>query len=349
MADQEVVDLASLVKRVNDETKTNLLHLAGEGVNEVTQWIPTGWTLLDLALCGGIPMGRLIELFGLESSGKSTVCYQVLRNVQRAGGVAIYFDVENTYQRQLAQKMGIDTDRLIVVQDGLLLDGDRSAFSYISSIMKALRSEEPTAPLVIVWDTIAATLTKGEKDGDASAALGPYRARIIREGLRTLPSKMAAANTSLILVNHVGVKINSGGPGGGWGGPQYDTSGGRGPKYYASVRIGLRVGSLIKNDAEVPVGQEIVAKVEKLKLGAPRREAKGRLYFGDGIDDAYSLFDYLKDAGVIKQSGAWSQIPSPSGAVVKTYPSKLREALAANPGLYEHMQKLATEKFESDT
>lgn len=340
------INFVTLRDAVNRELKREAVHLASDPFlpSEVTSFFPTGWTLLDAAIGGGIPAGRVIELYGEESSGKSTLCYQLVRSIQQQGGVAIYLDVENTFPKDLAKSMGVDLDKMILVQESILLDGKHNIFDYLLRFIDLVKKEDSEAPILFIWDTLAMTATEGELKEDEGQTGPLYRAKTIRDGLRKVLAALAKANAALVVVNHVHEVVSDRAR---WGGKLLTTSGGMAVKYASSVRIMLRSGAYIYDEDKRALGAEITAKVEKSKLCMPRGVVKSRLYFGLGYDDRWSVYDYLKDKGVIEQKGAWSNIPSPTGEVVKCYPSKYLETLSANPGLFEHLASLARAHYEA--
>lgn len=338
------VNFISIRDAVNRELKKEFVHVASEGdlPSDVSVFLQTGWTLLDAALGGGIPAGRVVELYGEEGSGKSTLCYQLVHSIQAQGGVAVYLDVESTFPKELASSMGVDLDRMILVQEGVFLDGKNNVFDYILKFIGLIKKEAPEAPIVFIWDTLAMTPTLGEITEDDGQTGPLYRAKTIRDGLRKVVLALARAKAALVIVNHVHEVVSDRAR---WGGKLLTTSGGMAVKYAASARILLRSGALIYDENKRALGAEVTAKVEKSKICIPRGVVKSRLYFGFGYDDRWSVYDYLKDSGVIDQKGAWSHIPGPEGTTVKCYPSKFLECLSENPGLYEHLVGLAKDKY----
>lgn len=331
---------------INRDLKTDLLRLgSGELLADVSYYVSTGWTLLDTALGGGIPAGRYVELYGKQSAGKSSLVYQIIKSCQRDGGLAIHIDMEETFPKDMAEVMGIDLDRLLVIDRGVALDGDTSIFDYTRGILGSLRERYPhPLPIVISWDTLAATPTTAEIKGEPPKNLGPYRAMTIRAGLRRLTRDLSSHQVGLVIVNHVHAQIGMGG-GGQWSGPRFVTHGGMGVKFHATARISLREAAHIRDDNDMKIGRRVVAVLEKSKLSPPQRQVETHLYYGKGFDDRWSIYDYLKEQGIIKMAGAWSQLPTPDGEIVKTYQKNYITALDEHEGLFEHLKGLAIERF----
>lgn len=327
---------------LNKEFKGSVVHLGSDALQaDVTGWVKTGWTLLDTCLGGGLPLGRTFELYGANSCGKTTLALHMLANCQAAGGIGIYVDVEKTFSKDLAARLGVDLDNLLILDERVALE---EVFAYVRKAVPAAREAFPDKPVLLVWDTLAATPTVGSLTGKGQVG-APYRARVIREELSTLTQILAETNVSLVFVNHTHEVIDRNA---GWGGVRTTTSGGGGPKFYASARINLRVKGVIRDEEKRVIGQEVLAKLDKNKLGAPRGEVCSRLYFGLGFVDEWSVFDYLRERGAISQAGAWSSIPMPDGTVLKTYPGKYMEVLREHPDLSVHLAAMAAALYEKE-
>lgn len=337
--EEDTISMESLRDLLRKELKNNNIFVGGDPLaSDVTEFISTNWTLLDCALGGGLPLGRTVELYGQESSGKSTLAYQCIASCQAGSGIPILIDAEQTFNKDMARRVGVDLDRLIVQDEDITLE---NVFSYISKMIEVSMRKFPESPILIIWDTLAATPTEGEMTGEGQTG-GPYRARIIREGMRATTSLIAKSNACLLILNHVHEIMAQST----WGsGPKLVTSGGMGVKFHATSRIYLRPSTMIRDEDKTSLGQEVVAKIEKNKLGSPRGEVRSRFYYGGGFRDEWSIFDYLKEEGIIKQSGAWASIPYSDGTELKTYPSKFLDLLVEKPDLLDHLKSLTIEQY----
>lgn len=324
-----------------------------EGLNPLTSdvsgYVPSGISLLDANIGGGFPLGRTVELFGPESSGKTALTMQTVANCQQMGGTAVVLDSENTFHREFAGGFGVDVDRLVFLDPTLPLE---MVFARINGISEALRKRIPDKPILFIWDTLNATHTKKElknsEDGEYATTVGGHRAQIIRGMLRVTSNVISQSKVCLILVNHVYEAI-----GGMSYGPTKLTPGGMGPKYYASVRVYMRSGAKIKDgsgkDAEV-IGHQVVLEVVKNKMGVPKRSLKTRFYYGigNGYNDRWSIFDYLTKYNLIKRASSWYTIEPEKGSAdgpVKFQSTDWLRVLDENPGLLERVRDKAIEHY----
>jgi len=251
--------------------------------------IPTGAINLDAAIgVGGIPRGRVTEIYGPESSGKTTLCLHVVANAQRAGGVAAYIDAEHALDTDYAQKLGVDVDNLLVSQP----DTGEQAMEICEILVRS------GAVDVVVIDSVAALVPRAEIEGDMGDSHMGLQARLMSQALRKLTSNIKRANVLVVFINQIRMKI-----GVMFGNPE-TTTGGNALKFYASVRLDIRRIGSIKRGEEV-VGNETRVKVVKNKVSPPFREALFDILYGEGISREGEIVELGVTHRVLEKSGAW--------------------------------------------
>ena len=251
--------------------------------------IPTGSMTLDMALgIGGVPRGRIVEIYGPESSGKTTVALHVAAQAQKLGGEVAFIDVEHALDPVYAKALGVDIDNLLVSQP----DSGEQALEIAEALVRSGAID------CIVLDSVAAMVTKAEIEGDMGDTHVGLLARLMSQAMRKLTSVISKSNCVAIFINQVREKI-----GVVYGNPE-TTPGGRALKFYSSVRIEVRKGEPIKNGAEI-IGARTKCKVVKNKVAPPFKECEFDMMFGQGIDRVGEVCDLAVDLDIIKKSGAW--------------------------------------------
>src|SRR6202165_3350830 len=269
--------------------KGSILRLGSKDAIVPVSVISTGSISLDAALgVGGLPRGRVIEIFGPESSGKTTMALQVVAEAQKAGGIAAFIDVEHALDPSYAKKLGVDVDNLLVSQP----DYGEQALEITGALIASGQID------VLVVDSVAALVPKSELDGEMGDSHMGLQARLMSQALRKLTGVVSKSNTCLIFINQIREKI-----GVMFGNPE-TTTGGRALKFYASVRVDIRRIAAIK-DGDAIVGNRTKVKIVKNKLASPFREAEFDIIYGEGISKEGDLIDLGVTNNVIEKSGSW--------------------------------------------
>jgi recombination protein RecA len=269
--------------------KGSIMRLGAGSARVRVEAIPTGAINLDAAIgVGGIPRGRVTEIYGPESSGKTTLCLHVVANAQRAGGVAAYVDAEHALDTEYARKLGVDVDNLLISQP----DTGEQALEITEILVRS------GAVDVVVVDSVAALVPKAEIEGEMGDSHMGLQARLMSQALRKLTGAIARSKTSVIFVNQLREKI-----GVMFGNPE-TTTGGKALKFYASVRLDIRRIAPVKEKEEI-VGSHVRVKVVKNKVAPPFKQAEFDIMYSEGISHVSLLVDIGAEANIIEKSGAW--------------------------------------------
>ena len=278
--------------------------------------ISTGSVSLDYALgIGGVPRGRVIEIFGPESSGKTTLTLQIIAEAQKLGGMAAFVDAEHALDAQYARKLGVDLDNLLVSQP----DNGEQALEIVEVLVRSGGVD------VVVVDSVAALVPRAEIDGEMGEAQMGLQARLMSQALRKLTGVVSKSKTSLIFINQLREKI-----GVMFGNPE-TTTGGRALKFYASVRIDIRRIGAIK-DGDMVVGGRTRVKVVKNKVAPPFREAEFDVMYGEGISREGDLLDLAVDRKIVEKSGTWFAF---SGERLGQGRENVKQFLRENPAIFK--------------
>ena len=306
--------------------KGSIMKMGDDNVQEV-EVIPTGSIALNAALgVGGYPKGRIIEIYGPESSGKTTLAIHAIAEAQKAGGIAAFIDAEHAFDRFYAAKLGVDVDNLWISQP----DNGEQALEIAEQLIRS------SAIDIIVIDSVAALTPKAEIEGDMGDNKVGLQARLMSQALRKLTSAISKTNTTCIFINQLREKV-----GVVYGNPEV-TTGGRALKFYSSVRIDIRRVETLKSGGEM-VGSHTRAKVVKNKIAPPFREAEFDIMYGEGISREGELLDLAVKAEIVQKAGAWF---SYDGRRLGQGRDKVKELLKTDKELAAEIEKKLWENID---
>ena len=319
---------AAMQKIEKDFGKGSIMKLGEESIENIDV-IPTGSIGLDLALgVGGYPKGRIIEIYGPESSGKTTLALHAIAEAQKMGGIAAFIDAEHAFDRFYAENLGVDTDNLLISQP----DNGEQALQIADQLISSAAVD------IIVIDSVAALTPKVEIEGDMGDNKVGLPARLMSQALRKMTSTISKTNTTCIFINQLREKIGIM-----FGNPE-TTTGGNALKFYSSVRIDVRPSTAIK-DGEDVLGKLTKVKIVKNKVAPPFRKCEFDIMFGEGISKVGEILDIAVDKNIIKKSGSWfsygeSKLAQGRDAVLKL--------LKDNPELCEELEAKVREAIKED-
>ena len=316
---------AAMAKIEKDFGKGSIMRMGEEKIENV-EVVPTGSIALNAALgVGGYPKGRIIEIYGPESSGKTTLAIHAIAEAQKAGGIAAFIDAEHAFDRFYAQKLGVDVDNLLISQP----DNGEQALEIADQLIRSAAIE------IIVIDSVAALTPKKEIEGDMGDSSVGLHARLMSQALRKVTATIAKTNTTCIFINQLREKI-----GVMFGNPE-TTTGGNALKFYASVRLDIRRVSSVK-DGDNVIGNQVRVKVVKNKVAPPFRKAEFEITFGEGISRIGEIVDLGVEYGIIKKSGSWFSYGDSKLAQGR---DATKQLLADNPELCEELEAKIMEKL----
>ena len=325
VADREKALEAALAQIDKQYGKGSVMRL-GEEVRAPIEVIPTGSIALDVALgIGGLPRGRVVEIYGPESSGKTTVALHAIANAQAAGGICAFIDAEHALDPDYAAKLGVDTDALLVSQP----DNGEQALEIADMLVRS------GALALLVIDSVAALTPRAEIEGEMGDSHVGLQARLMSQALRKMTGALNGANTTAIFINQLREKI-----GVMFGSPE-TTTGGRALKFYSSVRLDVRRIETLKDGQEM-VGNRTRVKVVKNKVAPPFKQAEFDILYGHGISREGSLIDLGVEAGIIRKAGAWFTYDADQLGQGR---ENARNYLRANPDLANELEKKIKERM----
>ncbi len=317
---------AAMAKIEKDFGKGSIMKLGDEKIENV-EVIPTGSIALNAALgVGGYPKGRIIEIYGPESSGKTTLAIHAIAECQKAGGIAAFIDAEHAFDRFYAEKLGVDIDNLWISQP----DNGEQALEIADQLIRS------SAIDILVVDSVAALTPKKEIEGDMGDNNVGLQARLMSQALRKLTSTISKTNTTCIFINQLREKI-----GVMFGNPE-TTTGGNALKFYASVRLDIRRVTAIKDGDQV-IGNMTRVKVVKNKVAPPFRKAEFEIMFGEGISKVGEILDLGVEYGIIQKSGSWF---SYNGSRMAQGRDASKALLRDNPELCEELEEQIMQKIK---
>lgn len=326
----KMASLKTILEKMDKTYGKGAVMIMGEREVEHVDVIPTGSLGLDLALgVGGYPRGRIVEIYGPESSGKTTLTLHAIAEAQKAGGIAAFIDAEHAFDRFYAEKLGVDVDNLVISQP----DNGEQALEIMENLIRSGAID------IVVVDSVAALTPKSEIEGDMGDSKMGLQARLMSQALRKLTGTISKTKCVAIFINQLREKI-----GVMFGNPE-TTTGGNALKFYASVRLDIRRGSQIKEGDKV-LGNRTKVKVVKNKMAPPFRSTEFDVLYGEGISRTGEIVDLGVEYEVIQKSGSWF---SYAGSKLAQGRDAVKELLKDNPELAEEIETKVREKIAEGT
>ncbi len=325
--DDKIKALESALAQIEKQYgKGSVMKLGDTNANMNIETIPTGSISLDVALgLGGVPRGRIIEIYGPESSGKTTVALHMVAEVQKIGGIAGFIDAEHALDPVYAKNIGVDIDNLYISQP----DNGEQALEITETMVRS------GAVDIIIVDSVAALVPKAEIDGEMGDSHVGLQARLMSQALRKLTAVISKSNCIVVFINQLREKV-----GVMFGSPE-TTTGGRALKFYASIRMDVRRIEALKQGGEV-VGNRTRVKVVKNKIAPPFKEAEFDIMFGKGISREGDVLDLAADAGIVIKSGAWYAY---NDSKIGQGRENAKQYLGDNPVIFGEIERKVREKF----
>ena len=309
--------------------KGSVMKLGDSGANMNIETVPTGSLSLDIALgLGGVPKGRVVEIYGPESSGKTTVALHMVAEVQKRGGIAGFIDAEHALDPVYAKNIGVDIDNLYISQP----DNGEQALEITETMVRS------GAVDIVIVDSVAALVPKAEIDGDMGDSHVGLQARLMSQALRKLTAIISKTNCIVIFINQLREKV-----GVMFGNPE-TTTGGRALKFYSSVRLDVRRTESLKQSGEV-IGNHVRVKVVKNKIAPPFKEAEFDIMFGKGISREGDVLDLAADANIVEKSGSWYAY---KGAKIGQGRENAKNYLLQNPLICEEVEAKVRAKYSPE-
>ena len=328
-ADEKKKALEAALAHLEKDFGTGTIMRLGDNAIQNVETISTGSIGLDYALgVGGVPRGRITEIFGAESSGKTTLAIHIIAEAQKNGGVCAIIDAEHAFDRFYAEQLGVDVNNLWISQP----DNGEQALEIAEQLINS------GAVDVLVIDSVAALTPKAEIEGEMGDKNVGLQARLMSQAMRKLTGAIARTRTCCIFINQTREKI------GNMYGPAQTTTGGNALKFYSSVRIEIAPSSMIKDSNDKPIGRVVKTKVVKNKVAPPFKKAEFDIMFGEGISKAGEIIEYGVDYNVIKKSGAWF---SYADSKIGQGKEGVRRLLNDNPELMEELEEKVREAIDS--
>lgn len=315
-ARSKAVDIA--LEQIERQFGKGSIMRLGESSSTQVETIPTGSLSLDLALGGGFPKGRIIEIYGPEASGKTTLALHAIAEVQNSGGMAAFIDAEHALDPDYASKIGVNLNDLLISQP----DTGEQALEICETLVRS------SAVDIVIVDSVAALVPRAEIDGDMGDAHVGLQARLMSQALRKLTAVISKSKTTVIFINQLRMKI-----GVMFGNPEV-TAGGQALKYYSSVRLDIRRTEQIK-DGDNPIGNHVKVKVVKNKVSAPFKIAEFDIMYNEGISKSGDLLDLAVKHGLVVKSGAWYAYNSEK---IGQGREAAKQYLADNPKLFKQLE-----------